>query len=263
MKVVIKLGGKMLDDAALLDHCAAEISGLAHAGHNVLVVHGGGAILTRTLQALGFSSQFVDGLRVTDAATRDVAVMVLAGLLNKRVVAAFTRQGQSAVGLCGGDGGAFRARKLNVSRDAKIDLGFVGEICDVDLRWIEALWNQQAVPVLASVALGWDAEYYNVNADHLAAVAAGACGAARLVFLTDVPGLLHPDGTVIPSVSVREIDQLLGEGVAAGGMGPKLRGCRAALEWGVAEVVILPAAKVDCLPQVLNGGAPLGTRVVA
>lgn len=262
MKVVAKLGGATLEQAALLDRCAAALTAVVRAGHQVLVVHGGGAALTRTLGALGCSSQFVEGLRVTDAGTRDVAVMVLAGLLNKRVVAAFARQDQFAVGLCGGDGGAFRARKLRLSRNGEADLGFVGEICDADLRWIETLWSQGAVPVLASVALGWDGEYYNVNADHMAAAAAGACGAARLVFLTDVPGLLDVNQAVIPRVSARQIEELLQAGVAAGGMRPKLKACRAALDWGVEEIAILPAAEIGSLPEVLNGGAPLGTRVV-
>ena len=264
MKIVVKLGGKTLEEAALLDRCSAELTALVHSGHCVLVAHGGGARLTQTLGALGCSSQFVEGLRVTDAETRDVAVMVLAGLLNKRVVAAFASQGQFAVGLCGGDGGAFRARKLRLNQEGNPDLGFVGEICDADLRWIEILWSQKAVPVLASVALGWDGEYYNVNADHMAAVAAGACGAARLVFLTDVSGLLGADGEVIPKLSVRQIEELLGDGVASGGMRPKLRACRAAFDWGVEQVVILPAQEIAGLPEILNGGlCSLGTRVVA
>ncbi|MBI4462641.1 MAG: acetylglutamate kinase [Acidobacteria bacterium] len=263
MKVVVKLGGATLEDAVLLKRCTGELTALSRSGVHLLVVHGGGAALTRTLGAIGCTSQFVDGLRVTDAQTRDVAVMVLAGLLNKRVVAAFARHGQFAVGLCGGDGGAFRAQKLRLRREQETELGFVGEICDADLRWIEALWGQEAVPVLASVALGWDGEYYNVNADHMAAVAAGACGADRLVFLTDVPGLLDANRKVIAQIEARKLSELLNSGVATGGMRPKLNACRAALGWGVREVTLLPAVEVGCLAQVVNGGAPVGTRVLA
>ena len=154
-------------------------------GHRVTVVHGGGAALTRTLKLLGKESDFVNGLRITDAETRDVALMVLAGMVNKSLVAAIVAAGRPAIGLCGGDGMSFRARK---KQTPGYDLGYVGEICSVEPRWLDAIWGQGGIPVLSSVALGSDGEYYNVNADQMASACAVACHADTLIFLTDVAG---------------------------------------------------------------------------
>ena len=150
MTIVVKIGGAALEDASTLRKCARAISELVNDAHRVLVVHGGGAALTRTLDQLGKKSEFVDGLRVTDAETRDVALMVLAGIVNKKLVAAIQTTGNPAIGLCGGDGMTFRARKKHI---ANRDLGFVGEICFADPSWIETIWKGGNVPVLASMAL--------------------------------------------------------------------------------------------------------------
>ena len=169
------------------------IAELVRDGNQVAVVHGGGVQLTRTLKALGKQSEFIDGLRVTDAETRDVALMVFAGRVNKSLVAALGALGQPAVGLSGGDGLLFRARKKRTSPD----LGFVGEIAASDPRWLEAIWQLNGVPVLCSMALGFDGEYYNINADEMAAACAIACRADALVFLTDVPGVKGANGEVL------------------------------------------------------------------
>ena len=176
---------RALKTPALLDGCVRAIAELVRDGNQVAVVHGGGVQLTRTLKALGKQSEFIDGLRVTDAETRDVALMVLAGKVNKGLVAALGALGQPAVGLSGGDGLLFRARKKRTAPD----LGFVGEIAASDPRWIEAIWQLNGVPVISSMALGFDGEYYNINADEMAAACAIACHADALVFLTDVPGV--------------------------------------------------------------------------
>ena len=138
MKIVIKLGGAALEDKNTLHKCARAIVELAEDGHKITVVHGGGAALTRTLELLGKESDFVNGLRITDAETRDVALMVLAGIVNKSLVAAIVAAGRPAIGLCGGDGMAFRARK---KQTPGYDLGYVGEICSVEPRWLEAIWG--------------------------------------------------------------------------------------------------------------------------
>src|SRR4029077_5199454 len=184
MTILIKIGGAALEDTATLRKCARAIAELAQDGHRVAVAHGGGAALTRTLTRLGKNSEFVNGLRVTDAETRDVALMVLAGCFNKKVVAAIQGAGMPAIGFCGGDGMSFRARRKHLD---DCDLGFVGEICFVEPGWINAIWRQGGIPVIASLALGADGEYYNVNADEMAASCAAACGADALIFLTDVP----------------------------------------------------------------------------
>src|ERR1035438_904660 len=149
MKYVVKLGGAGLEKPSLLAGCTRAIAELVRDGHQVAVVHGGGVQLTRMMKALGKQSEFVNGLRITDAETRDVALMVLAGKVNKGLVAAFGALGQPAVGLSGGDGLLFRARKKRTAPD----LGYVGEIASSDPRWIEAIWKLNGVPVISSMAV--------------------------------------------------------------------------------------------------------------
>jgi acetylglutamate kinase len=258
MTIVVKIGGAALEDAFVLRKCAKAIAELAQDGHRVAVVHGGGGALTRMLKQLGKQSEFVGGLRVTDAETRDVALMVLGGLINKKMVAAIQASGMPAVGFCGGDGMTFRARKKLVRGN---DLGFVGEICFAEPCWIETLWQQGGIPVLASLALGADGEYYNVNADEMAAACAAACHANALIFLTDVPGVKDAEGSVIPWLSTKEAEDLVAHSVVSGGMLPKLRACKQALKQGVGRVRILPAAEADALPQFYLTKLPCGTEV--
>lgn len=258
MTIVVKIGGAALEDVTTLRKCARAIAELAQDGHRVAVVHGGGSALTRLLQQLGKKSEFVDGLRVTDAETRDAALMVLGGIVNKKLVAAIQSAGMPAVGFCGGDGMSFRARKKLVNGR---DLGFVGEICFAEPCWIEALWRQGGIPVLASLALGADGEYYNVNADEMAASCAVACHADALIFLTDVPGVKDADGAVIPWLSMRQVEDLVAGAIISGGMLPKLHACRQALKEGVARVKILPATEAEALPQFYFTKLSCGTEV--
>lgn len=258
MIIVVKIGGAALEDAATLRKCAKAVAELAQDGHRVAVVHGGGAALTRVLKQLGKQSEFVGGLRVTDAETRDVALMVLGGMVNKKLVAAIQAAGIPAIGFSGGDGMTFRARK-KITRDN--DLGFVGEICFAEPCWIEALWQQGGIPVIASLALGADGEYYNVNADEMAAACAAACHANALIFLTDVPGVKDAEGSVIPWLNTKQAEDLVAHSVVSGGMLPKLQACKKALKQGVGRVRILPAAEVDALPQFYLTKLPCGTEV--
>jgi acetylglutamate kinase len=260
MKVVVKIGGAALANKSTLAQCAESIVALMKGGDRVAVVHGGGAALTQTLDRLGKQSAFVGGLRVTDAETRDVALMVLAGLVNKRLVAALTGAGASAVGLCGGDGSSFRARKKQTDGG---DLGFVGEISSVDPRWLEAIWSQGALPVISSIALSDDGDYYNVNADEMASACAAALNVDALIFLTDVPGVKGEDGSVISYLKTSAIPQLIASSVIVGGMLPKLDACRTALARGVARVRILPAADAHMLPALYSSRLQPGTEVLA
>ena len=259
MKLVVKIGGAALDDKELTKRCARAVAELAEAGHHVVVVHGGGAMLTRTLAQLGKQSQFISGLRVTDSETRDVALGVLAGRVNKSLVAALCAEGCSAIGMCGGDGLAFTARK---KKTAGADLGFVGEISAVDPRWIKAIWQNGGIPVISSVAIGSDGEYYNVNADQMAAACAAGCHADALVFLTDVPGVKGANGDVLRWLRLPEIAPLIRDSVVAGGMLPKLAACREALQSGVHRVRILPAAQVEALPEFYHAKIDCGTEVM-
>lgn len=260
MKVVVKIGGAAVDDKKLLHDCSVAIAGLAQQGHQVAVVHGGGAELTRTLKQLGMTSTFVNGLRVTDEQTRDVALMVLAGRVNKRVVAALDAAGQPAVGMCGGDGASFRARKRNSNG---VDLGYVGEICFADPRWIDAIWKIGAVPVISSVAPGTGGEFYNINADQMASACAAACQADTLIFLTDVAGVKGADGNVMRWLSLPEISDLERQEVISGGMLPKLEACRQALHKGVKRIRIIAAAEASVLPEFYMVKLDVGTEVTA
>ena len=259
MKFVVKLGGAALENPELLQRCAKSIASLAEDGHQVAVVHGGGVQLTRLLAQLGKKSEFVAGLRITDAETRDAALMVLGGRVNKSLVAALTQCGISAMGLTGGDGHVFRARKKKTEHD----LGFVGEIAATDPKWLDAIWTMGAVPVISSIALGFDGEYYNINADEMASACAICTHADALVFLTDVPGVKGADGSVLRWLSLKEIPALESAAVVSGGMLPKLNACKDALLHGVKRVRILPAESAALLPDLINSRVNDGTEVIA
>jgi len=258
LKYVVKLGGAALEKPELLHAIGKAIADLVADGHQVAIVHGGGVQLTKTLKAMGKTSEFISGLRVTDAETRDAALMVLAGRVNKSLVASLGQQGQAAVGICGGDGHVFRARKKKTSPD----LGFVGEIAATDPRWLDAIWKMGAVPVISSMALGFDGEYYNINADEMAAATAIATKADALVFLTDVPGVKGADGQVMRWLTLKEIPQLEKQAVISGGMLPKLNACRDALLAGVKRVRILPAESATVLPDLISSRVNDGTEVM-
>jgi acetylglutamate kinase len=259
VKLVVKIGGAALDDASLVRHFAHVVVDLVHGGHRVLVVHGGGSALSSTLKALGRETRFVDGLRVTDAATRDIAVMVLAGGVNKRLVAAIGAAGAPALGLSGGDLCIVQARP----KRAHEELGFVGEVTTVDAAWLARVWSLGAIPIVASIALGNDGEYYNVNADEVAAACAVALQADALVFLTDVPGVRDADGVVMASLETSRISALIERTTISGGMLPKLEACTRALRRGVPRVHILPATQARDLRGLTNGGIDCGTEVVS
>jgi acetylglutamate kinase len=258
MKYVIKLGGAALEKPELLHAIGKAIATLASDGNQVAVVHGGGVQLTKVLASMGKKSEFVAGLRITDEETRDAALMVLAGRVNKSLVAALGKHGQSAMGIAGGDGGVFRARKKKTNPD----LGFVGEIASADPRWLEAIWKMGAVPVISSIALGFDGEYYNINADEMAAACAVCTAADALVFLTDVPGVKGADGNIMRWLSLAQVPAMEKDAVISGGMLPKLNACKEALLGGVKRVRILPAEAASVLPDLISSRVETGTEVM-
>jgi acetylglutamate kinase len=258
MKLVIKIGGAALDDKEVVSTFARTIPNLCREGHKLVIVHGGGAALSRTLKQLGCETTFIDGLRVTDSQTRDVAMMVLAGQLNKQLVASIGDAGQPAIGLCGGD-----LRMVLASKKKQPDLGYVGEICSVDAKWITRFWDAGVVPVVSSLALGFDGEYYNVNADQMASAFAVACDADALVYLTDVAGVKDADGTVLRWLDVQNIADMVEQATVSGGMLPKLEACTSALKKGVTRVRILPAARAEVLPGFFTHPIDCGTEVIA
>jgi acetylglutamate kinase len=255
---VVKLGGASIENKALLHACGKAIAELVRDGNQVALVHGGGKQLTETLKQMGKESQFISGLRVTDAETRDAALMVLAGRVNKSLVAALRSHSISAMGLAGGDGNVFRARK----KKTVPDLGFVGEIAATDPLWLEAIWKMDAVPVISSIALGFDGEYYNINADEMASACAICTKADALVFLTDVPGVKGADGQVMRWLSLKQVPELERQSVVSGGMLPKLNACKEALLHGVKRVRILPAEAAHLLPDLIATKVEDGTEVM-
>jgi acetylglutamate kinase len=245
MRTVIKLAGALLEDQAVVRSLSRQIASLAKEGHEILVVHGGGRLFTATLKRLGIESKFVAGLRVTDRETRDVAVMVFAGLLNKRLAAAISAQGQPAIGISAADATLFRAEPMVHNAEAG-DLGFVGYLTGVNVPVLESLWRENLLPVAACLGLGSDNELYNINADHMAAACAEYLGADQLIYLTDVAGVLDGE-KVLPAIACGEIERLVQSRVVSGGMVLKLEAAKRALEGGVREVRIVGGGSSDAV----------------
>jgi acetylglutamate kinase len=260
--VVVKYGGHAMGDAALADTFGHDIALLKQVGVNPVVVHGGGPQINDMLKRLAITSTFIDGLRVTDAAMVEVVEMVLAGTVNKQVAGLINRAGALAVGICGKDGGLIRARKLrrtvrdpdsNIER--ALDLGFVGEPEEVDVRVIHALTGAGLIPVIAPVGLGADGHTYNINADTVAGAVAGALAATRLLMLTDVVGVLDADHKLIADLSVAEARAGIANGTITGGMIPKVENCVEAVCQGVKGAVILDGREPHaCLLELFTQG---------
>jgi acetylglutamate kinase len=230
--IVIKYGGAAMDTAGLASSFAEDLSLLRSVGIHPVIVHGGGPAVTKMSARLGIETTFIDGLRVTDAETLDVATMVLAGKLNTEVVASLVSGGVNAVGLSGVDG-----RLLLAKKQEGPDLGFVGEVVHVNVQVLKALLAEGFVPVVASIAVDETGQAYNVNADVVASELAVALEAEKLVYVNDVPGLIGPTGDLLSELSAQQcIDLLATEGVVDGGMIPKLESAVRALKAGVSRV---------------------------
>ncbi|WP_150525173.1 acetylglutamate kinase [Roseibium sediminis] len=244
--VVVKYGGHAMGDPALGAAFARDITLLQQSGVNPIVVHGGGPQIGKMLTRLGIDSEFRAGLRVTDKPTIEIVEMVLAGSINKEIVQLINAEGGRAIGLCGKDGNLVTAKKLErtmVDPDSNIekvvDLGFVGEPAEVNPTVLKLVLKEEIIPVIAPVAPGSDGSTYNVNADTFAGAIAGALNATRLLFLTDVPGVLDKEGKLIKSLTVAKARELIADGTISGGMIPKVETCIEALGRGVEGVVIL------------------------
>jgi len=258
MRIVVKLAGALLEDEATVRSLAAQITELA-AQHEVLVIHGGGRIFTATLAKMGVESKFFAGLRITDEPTRDAAVMVFAGLLGKRLSAAISSAGRPAVGICAADALCFPAEPMTLD-GASADLGYVGYITGVNVRFLESLWREGIVPVAASLGAGAGGELFNVNADHMAAACAEFLGAQRLIYMTDVPGVLDGEA-VIPKVHLDDVEEMIRTHRVTGGMVLKLEACRRAMEGGVAEICIVGGTAPGNLLAAADGVGG-GTRIL-
>ncbi len=242
--VLVKYGGHAMGDVVAARDFARDMVLLEQSGVKPVVVHGGGPQIGSMLEKLGIQSRFSNGLRVTDKPTVEIVEMVLAGSINKQIVGTINAQGGRAIGLCGKDGNMVIARKVTRAAGGGdvgdvVDLGFVGEPEKIDITVLEQVLGRELIPVLAPVAQGVDGETYNVNADTFAGAIAGALSAKRLLFLTDVPGVLDKDKNLIKHLKVDEIRGLIADGTITGGMIPKVETCIYAIEQGVEGVVIL------------------------
>ena len=256
MKVLIKLGGTLLDGTESRDRLAREIAAVVESGAQAVVVHGGGKQMTRFLAERGVESRFVNGLRVTTPEVLDAVLKVFAGSVNHELVSALNRAGARAVGLSGIDACLVEAVQMDPA------LGAVGRVTRANAELLDLLTAAGFLPVVACVAGDRDGNVYNVNADQMAVACAAGFGADRLIFLTDVDGVLDANKNIRGDLTAAECAQLIAAGVATGGMQAKLNAAAGALEGGVGQVQIAPGARPGVLAQVL-AGEPVGTRLVA
>ena len=269
MRIVIKFAGALLEDDGLVQSLAGQVAGLAREGHEILVVHGGGRLFTATLKRMAIESKFIGGLRVTDRETRDVAVMVFAGLLNKKLAAAISAEGQPAVGVSAADAQCFVAEPM-VYNEVQGSLGFVGYLTGLNAQFIESLWREGLLPVAPCLGIGSDNELYNINADHMAAACAEYLGADQLIYLTDVAGVLDGE-KVLAAITCEEIERLVQSRVVSGGMVLKLEAAKRAIEGGVRQVRIVGGTLPEALLLALHAAEAVvndneasipGTRVL-
>jgi acetylglutamate kinase len=268
MTVVIKYGGHAMVDEQLKEDFARDITLLKFIGLNPVIVHGGGPQINQVLERMGIHSQFVRGMRLTDEPTMDVVEMVLGGKVNKQIVAQINQQGGKAVGLSGKDGGLIHAKKLHiVQQDEKtntpeiIDPGLVGQVTHVDPSIVHTLIKKDFIPVIAPIGTGDSGETYNINADLVASSIAMALSAGRLVFLTDVDGVLDASGELISSVDADSIQKMVKEETLSGGMIPKIECALEALKNGIEKVHIINGSRRHALLIEFFTDQGIGTEV--
>ncbi len=268
MTIVIKYGGHAMVDDQLKENFARDITLMKFIGINPVVVHGGGPQINSVLDSMGIHPKFVRGMRFTDEPTMDVVEMVLGGKVNKEIVAQINQQGGKAVGLSGKDGGLIRAKKLHIvyQEDENkppeiIDPGLVGQVTHVDPGIINTLTKQDFIPIIAPVGTGDSGETYNINADLVASSIAKALSAGRLIFLTDVDGVLDSSGSLISSIGAKKINKMVEEKTISGGMIPKIECALDALKSGVEKVHIINGSKRHALILELFTDKGIGTEV--
>jgi acetylglutamate kinase len=265
--IVIKYGGAAMADEQLREAFATDVVLLKYVGLNPVIVHGGGPEITEYMHRLGLDVEFVQGLRVSDEQTVEIAKMVLIGKLNKDIVLRLNRHGQAAVGLCGDDGSLFGVEKRQVTDQAgeDLDLGFVGSIHRVDVDVLNHI-AEDYIPVVASVGADAEGRSYNVNADEAAGAVAAALRAEKVLFLTDVEGWLarrDDPSSLVSETDVAEIRRAIASNDVGGGMLPKLQACAAAVEAGVRSAHIVDGREPHSLLLELFTDAGIGTKVVA
>lgn len=266
--IVIKLGGAAMVDSPILQTAIRDAVLLHYVGMRVVLVHGGGPEITRKMKAMGKEPRFVGGLRITDLETLEIAQMVLVGKINDNIVSLIASEGALGVGLSGNDGNLIIARKMDLQRvlvegrEEEVDLGHVGEIVEINPAILTALLDERYIPVIAPIGMDRQGMSLNVNADTSAAELAVALRASKLVTLTDVDGVMDPDRTrLYHRITSDEAATMIGEGVIAGGMIPKVQGCIRALREGVASTHIINGNRGHTLLLELFTDEGVGTMI--
>ena len=268
--VVIKFGGNAMVDEDLKHSFARDIVLMKLVGINPIVIHGGGPQIGNLLKRLNISTQFVDGMRVTDSETMDIVEMVLGGQVNKEIVNLINIHGGKAIGLTGKDGDFIHARKINLQQSSEdlnaseiIDLGHVGEVSSIDPSVVNMLCNSDFIPVIAPIGVGDDGHSYNINADLVAGKVAEVLNAEKLLLLTNTAGILDKEEKLLTGLSISDIDNLIVDGTIAGGMIPKTRCATDALKGGVSSVHIIDGRVEHAILLELFTNQGVGTLLVS
>jgi len=269
MTIVVKYGGHAMVDEQLKEDFARDITLLKFIGLNPVVVHGGGPQINKVLEQMGISSTFVKGMRMTDEPTMDVVEMVLGGKVNKSIVAQINCQGGKAVGLSGKDGGLIQAKKMTIEfREDEnkppeiIDPGLVGDVTAINPEIIHTLTSQGFIPIIAPVGSGPNGETFNINADLVAGKVAAALSAGRLIFITDVDGLMDTAGQLVSTVDRARAEQMIRDQSISGGMIPKMQCALEALDQGIEKVPMINGKRRHALLLELFTDKGIGTEVI-
>lgn len=267
--VVIKYGGHAMVAEDLKESFAKDVVLMKYIGINPVVVHGGGPQIGEMLRRLGKKSEFLDGMRITDAETMDIVEMVLAGKVNKEIVSLINRQGGCAIGLSGKDGRLIEARKLKIYRETGddrppeiMDIGLVGEVSCINLDILRSMEKSNIIPVIAPVGVGEGGETYNINADLVAGAIAGALKADKLLLMTDVPGVLDRTGNLISSMTIPEAESAMRNQTLRGGMIPKIQCAIDALQAGAGKIHIVDGRQKHAILLELFTDSGVGTEIL-
>jgi len=262
--VVIKYGGNAMINSQLKNSVMEDITLLKYIGMNPVVVHGGGPDISSALEKFNIKSNFVNGLRVTDSTTMEVAQMVLMGKTNKEIVALLNKKGGKAIGLCGIDGNLIECEQYKTVIDGKeTDLGYVGKITRIDSKVLEIMAQDEYIPVVAPIGVGKDGQSYNINADTVAGEIAAALKAEKLILLTDVEGVKSGSSNeILPALTAMEVHELIDKKIISGGMIPKVLGCLEALDKGVGRTHIIDGRIPHCLLLEIFTYKGIGTMIM-
>jgi acetylglutamate kinase len=266
--VVVKYGGAAMSEGVVKEAVAQDLVLMRYVGMYPVVVHGGGPQIGEAMKQAGLTPQFIQGLRVTDHETMKIVEMVLVGSINQEIVALINRHGGKAVGISGRDGGLIGAQKHLLKKKSEkgteevIDLGLVGEVVSVDPLVVKALESGGFIPIIAPTGAGRDGQVYNLNADVVAGEVAAALGAEKLVLMTDVDGITDKAGKLIPTLTKKEVQQLIKNGTISSGMLPKVESCLKALEGGVKKTHVINGKTPHALLLEIFTEKGIGTEIV-